>query len=220
MGISPQPGIPVATQTFTVQNTSGSRKVISNLSNTIPTSIGRTRELCHLAIQWPSCAALAHQADDSHSNLGRMKEHSALVSWLLDADEQYQPGFCFVDPSLLWLVAGQIQHRLELAASSEELVGVWVDERLTGVGLQTASEMALPYVLVPLHYEGFSTQAESSTSLGFWFAAETGDLPEAVAPTFWHRDGFLSLVAPASHLKDSDMQVLLPTMMEAAHSAF
>ncbi|MGV0033529.1 MAG: hypothetical protein ACNYPE_00730 [Candidatus Azotimanducaceae bacterium WSBS_2022_MAG_OTU7] len=73
---------------------------MSNLINTVPTSIGWARELCHLAIQWPSCAiraSLVHQADDSHSNLGWIKEHSALVKRPLDADEQYQPGFCFVD---------------------------------------------------------------------------------------------------------------------------
>ncbi len=63
-----------------------------------PTELVVARALCHLACQWPSKAARANlsaEPDDSHSNLGWSKDHSALVSHSMGNEQRIQIGFSF-----------------------------------------------------------------------------------------------------------------------------
>lgn len=149
------------------------------------TELVAARDLCHQACQWPSRAARANLsalADDSHSNLGWLPAHRALVSHALDPAGRIQLGFSFEDCSLRWFVAGQIEERLELSECSEDSVQAWVDARLAAASLRPLSGATMPYELtVAPDYSGLGEERASAAALGAWFDSAQNALAALVA---------------------------------------
>jgi hypothetical protein len=133
----------------------------------------QARKLCHSACQWPSKAARANLPaldDDSHSNLGWQTDYFALVSWPLDEDKRHQLGFSFASQDLLWLVDGVINERIVLAGETSASIREWVDDRLTGVGLQSTVHADMPYELENEEdYSQLARLTEATAALGTWF---------------------------------------------------
>ena len=138
-----------------------------------PGTLTEARMLCHVACQWPSKAAranLAAEADDSHSNLGWRSQHAGLLSRFLDGGRRYQVGFSFSAGALIWLVADEVESRLELRHETEASVKDWVDNRLAQASLNSTDHAVMPYELeYEARYARLAQLEEAVSALGAWY---------------------------------------------------
>lgn len=144
-------------------------------------SLSDARFLTHHACQWVSKAARANLEavpDDSHSNLGWDKGKNALLSHLLG--NQYQLGFRFSEPALIWISQGQVENELILSGDSS-VVKNWVDNRLSSAGLSETDMAEMPYELDgEPDYAEFTSSVKEAEKLGHWFSIANASLEAVV----------------------------------------
>ncbi len=147
-----------------------------------PEELGGARVVAHSLLQLLTRAARANrpaQADDSHASLMWDSKHQQFMTLPLAATiGDYQLGLSL--PSLdrpvarvTWIRAGVIEAQRDPNGISNAAALVWLDELLTGVGLQPATPVVLPYAL-PADVENvdffeIKAQAAALASLAGWF---------------------------------------------------
>jgi hypothetical protein len=162
----------------------------STLGQEAPTALVRARHLAHHAAQWPAKAARANlgaATDDNDVALSWDEQRAALMSQALPGSgADVRIGLRIAALEIVVMRGAAVLDTYSLEGRSDAMIGVWFDSALRALGLQPASDCALPFS-VAYHPAGKrsaqvrAADAAALEELARWFAAADDALNQLAA---------------------------------------